>query len=230
MNLTVREAAERAGVSVRTLHYYEEVGLIQPERNEENGYRIYDQELVNRARMIRAYRELQLPLKEIRRLLDASPEERDALLNAQVERLRAQRERIDNRITLIGGIRMMGASRLLELDVRSIDDQMAQARKSTEENPLVQEWMRRSAGWTVEEREALAREQIQLFAAIDTDESIEAFRAWIEAHCYPCSDEILCSFASLFGGDGELGRQVDAVGGEGTARRVRARIEDYLKS
>lgn len=47
--MNVKEAAERAGVSVRTLHYYEEAGLIHPSRNPENGYRLYLEADVRRA-------------------------------------------------------------------------------------------------------------------------------------------------------------------------------------
>ena len=66
------EAAKRAGTSVRTLRYYEEKGLIRPERHGENNYREYDEAAVQQIKMIRAYRELQFSLEETGKLLTAS--------------------------------------------------------------------------------------------------------------------------------------------------------------
>src|SRR5690606_22198431 len=70
MNYTVRQLAQLAGVSVRTLHYYDEIGLLRPSRVGENGYRYYDEPEVLRLQQILLYKELELSLEEIGSLLD----------------------------------------------------------------------------------------------------------------------------------------------------------------
>lgn len=70
MNYTVKQLADLAGVSARTLHYYDEIGLLAPTAYGENGYRYYGEEAVLRLQQILFYRELDLNLNEIRALLD----------------------------------------------------------------------------------------------------------------------------------------------------------------
>ena len=68
MEYTVNRLAQISGVSKRTLRYYDEIGLLRPERVNPNGYRIYGQMQVDLLQQILFYRELGLPLEEIRDL------------------------------------------------------------------------------------------------------------------------------------------------------------------
>ncbi|MDE6589879.1 MAG: MerR family transcriptional regulator, partial [Oscillospiraceae bacterium] len=70
MRLSVSEAAKRAGVSVRTLHYYDEIGLLKPSETTQAGYRYYDETAMASLQQILFYRELDVPLEQIRRILD----------------------------------------------------------------------------------------------------------------------------------------------------------------
>lgn len=91
---TVRQLAEAAGVSARTLHYYDQIGLLCPQRNPDNGYRLYDRPAALRLQQILFLRELGLSLEEIQAVLDrpdfdllaALEQHRQALLERQ-ERL-----------------------------------------------------------------------------------------------------------------------------------------------
>jgi DNA-binding transcriptional MerR regulator len=67
----IGELAKRTGVSVRTLHHYDAIGLLRPSRRSESGHRLYDREDVARLQQIRSLRQLGLSLEEIRELLDA---------------------------------------------------------------------------------------------------------------------------------------------------------------
>ena len=69
MEYTVKRMAELSGVSIRTLRYYDEVGLLRPARVGVNGYRYYQRPQLLRLQQILFYRELGLPLKEIERVL-----------------------------------------------------------------------------------------------------------------------------------------------------------------
>lgn len=63
---TVKEVSKLAGVSVRTLHYYDAIGLLEPTKVTDAGYRMYDDTALSRLQNILLFRELQFPLKEIK--------------------------------------------------------------------------------------------------------------------------------------------------------------------
>ena len=72
MKLKIREFARLTGVSVRTLHFYDEIGLLKPSYvDEQNGYRFYDEQTLMRMQEILFYRELNFSLKEIRMILSS---------------------------------------------------------------------------------------------------------------------------------------------------------------
>ena len=72
MKMHIREFAKLTGVSVRTLHYYDEIGLLKPSSVEkQNGYRFYDEYALMKMQEILFYRELDFPLKEIRMILSS---------------------------------------------------------------------------------------------------------------------------------------------------------------
>jgi len=98
MAYTVKQLGRLAGVSARTLRYYDEIGLLKPARINSSGYRIYGQPEVDRLQQILFYRELGLGLEEIKRLL-ASPDfdEEKALLSHRAQLL-ARRAQIDQLI------------------------------------------------------------------------------------------------------------------------------------
>lgn len=66
---TVRQLSRMAGVTPRTLRYYDQIGLLEPTRTGENGYRYYGEEALLRLQQILLYRQLDLPLDEIRTIL-----------------------------------------------------------------------------------------------------------------------------------------------------------------
>ena len=69
--MTVREVSRLTGVSIRALRYYDEIGLLPPARYTEAGYRLYDDAALERLQQILLFRELEFPLKEIRRILES---------------------------------------------------------------------------------------------------------------------------------------------------------------
>ena len=69
---TVKEVSWLTGVSVRTLHHYDAIGLLKPAQVTEAGYRLYDDRSLGRLQTILLFRELEFPLKEIKRMLDAA--------------------------------------------------------------------------------------------------------------------------------------------------------------
>ena len=66
---TVKQLSKLTGVTPRTLHYYDEIGLLKPSRTGDNGYRYYGEGPLLRLQQILLYRELDLPLAEIRAIM-----------------------------------------------------------------------------------------------------------------------------------------------------------------
>ena len=87
---TVHEVAELSGVSVRTLHHYDAIGLLKPTQVTEAGYRLYDDMALKRLQSILLFRELQFPLREIKRILDSPHFNEREAIRQQLAMLRLQ--------------------------------------------------------------------------------------------------------------------------------------------
>lgn len=101
MEYTVKALAELSGVTARTLRWYDKLGLLKPSRLTQANYRLYGPKEIDRLQQILFYRELGLPLAEIRRLLDAPDFDRQEALWSHLLALRQRRERLD---ALIGTV------------------------------------------------------------------------------------------------------------------------------
>lgn len=95
---TVKKVATMAGVSVRTLHYYDEIGLLKPASVGSNGYRYYDDESLLRLQQILFFREMGLDLAQAREALDAQAFDLIASLQAHRHALREKMKRLDTLI------------------------------------------------------------------------------------------------------------------------------------
>ncbi|MBP3409540.1 MAG: MerR family transcriptional regulator, partial [Clostridia bacterium] len=109
---TVNEVSRLTGVSVRTLRYYDQIGLLKPSGLTDAGYRLYDDDALERLQLILMYRELQFPLKEIHRILESPDCDRTRILAQQVELLTLKKEHLENLITFARGIQMLGVRNL----------------------------------------------------------------------------------------------------------------------
>lgn len=228
--MNVKEAAKRAQTSVRTLRYYEEIGLIAPVR-EENGYREYDEASIERIRLIRAYCELQFSLEEIKKLIGAPRMERDRMLEKQIAKLEEKRQIIDNRIALAQSLRMLGPERFTHIDFSQVDAQMEQSRKYLEENEEMQKFSDRMKKISEETGERIAQELVERLACIanapadEIQPAIEALKRFIEANFGVCTDTILTAYARAFGGDGILAQSLEDIAGVGAAQILRQRLD-----
>jgi DNA-binding transcriptional MerR regulator len=74
---TVKDMSEATGISIRTLRYYDEIGLLKPTMLSESGYRLYGEQELERLREILFFRNLEIPLLEIKEMLDRSDYDRE---------------------------------------------------------------------------------------------------------------------------------------------------------
>ena len=121
---TVKEVSELTGVSIRTLHYYDSIGLLRPTEITESGYRLYDDTALERLQQILLFRELQFPLKEIKEILDSPNFDKDKCLEQQITLLQLKKEHLENLIDLARGIKLIGVKKLdfKAFDTSKIDE------------------------------------------------------------------------------------------------------------
>ncbi len=101
---TVKEISEITGISIRTLHYYDEIGLLLPTEKSEAGYRYYDEKALETLQQILFFREFDIPLKEIKTIIKNSTLDKNQILKMQKNMLTAKKERIEKLIAHIDDI------------------------------------------------------------------------------------------------------------------------------
>lgn len=101
---TVKEVSNMTGISVRTLHYYDEIGLLKPSVLSEAGYRLYDDKALEMLQQILFFRELDLPLKQIKLILENPALDKEQILISQKKMLELKKERLERIIASIEAI------------------------------------------------------------------------------------------------------------------------------
>lgn len=123
---TVKEVSALAGISIRTLRYYDEIGLLNPSMVTDAGYRLYDHEALSRLQQIMFFKELELPLSDIKQLLENPSYDRTDILKMQKFMLEKKRNRLNGIIQLIDdmmkGVNTMSFEAFNEDEIRKILD------------------------------------------------------------------------------------------------------------
>ena len=101
---TVKEISELTGISARTLHYYDEIGLFVPTSKSEAGYRLYDDRALETLQQILFFREFDIPLKKIKAVMENPDLDRNQILQMQRKMLVAKKERMERLIASIDDI------------------------------------------------------------------------------------------------------------------------------
>ena len=108
--MSVHEVAELTGITARTLHYYDEIGLLKPTKVTEAGYRMYDDKALSRLQNILLFRELEFPLKEIKEILNSPNFDPSEVIAQQIELLELQYKHIGELITFTREIQKKGVT------------------------------------------------------------------------------------------------------------------------
>ena len=101
---TVKEVSKLTGVSARTLHYYDEIGLFTPTDKSEAGYRLYDDKALEILQQILFFREFDIPLKEIKAVMENPSLDRNQILRMQREMLVEKKERMERLIASVDDV------------------------------------------------------------------------------------------------------------------------------
>ena len=239
---TVNEIAQLAHISVRTLHYYDAIGLLKPTVITEAGYRLYDDAALERLYLILLFRELEFPLKDIREILDAPDFDRNLCLEQQVSLLKAKVNHLQASIHLANGIKLMGVRNLKfkNWDPKNIDEYSAQAETLYGKTNAWKEYSEKAKGRSKGQEQALGDGIMDLFSKLGTmkelsPESAEV-QAWVKElqsyiteHFYNCTPQILRGLGEMYAGGGSMTENIDAVGGKGTGEFARDAIQIYCK-
>ncbi len=114
---TVKEISDLTGISVRTLHYYDEIGLLKPTDKSDAGYRLYDDKALETLQQILFFREFDISLKEIKTVIENPALERNQILQMQRKMLVAKKERMEHLIASID--RILKGDKAMDFEVFS---------------------------------------------------------------------------------------------------------------
>ncbi len=243
---TVRQLARVAGVSARTLHYYDEIGLLRPDRNPDNGYRIYNRAALLRLQQILFLRELGLSLEEIQVILDepgfdllaALEQHRKALL-ARQERLAALVQTVDRTISYLKGNAAMDDQQLFEGFSEEKQKQYEEEAARRWGRANVSESQKRWASYSPEKKKAVFEEARQIYLDLvasmplgpASPQAQEGVARWHRnlRNFYEPTKEILLGLGDLYNDDPEFNATFVRIHPE-LAPFLREAIQIYCKS
>ena len=239
---TVHEVSSLSGVSIRTLQYYDKIGLLRPTQYTDAGYRLYDDAALEILQQILLFRELEFPLKEIKQIISSPYFDRSKALAQQIELLKLKKEHIENLIDLAVGIKAMGVRELTfdAFDTRKIDEYAREAKASWGTTAAYKEFEEKSKGRTQEQNRDIGQGLMKIFAEFgqikDTDPAsekaqklVKKLQSYITEHFYTCTDEILSGLGKMYAGGGDFTTNIDSYGGEGTAEFAHRAIEVHCR-
>jgi len=238
MKMQIKEFAELTGVSVRTLHYYDEIGLLKPsEVDAQTGYRFYDENSFERMQEILFYRELDFSLKTISEILSSPDYDKQQALSCQQKLLLAKKERLEQLIKAIDCVEKGEGFMKTKNEYEVLKSQYAEEAK--------QRWGNTDAYKEFEQRDtdfsksaALLDVVFEEFAVLNRDGvspdsetakiTVEKLQQCITDNFYTCTNEILAGLGQLYVADERFRKNIDRHG-EGTAAYASACIKSYCK-
>ncbi len=237
---TVNEVSKLTGISVRTLHHYDDIGLLKPTTVTEAGYRLYDDTALERLQHILLFKELQFPLKDIKEILESPDFDRNKALEQQIELLTMKKEHLENLILFARGIKMLGVKNMdfSAFDTKKLDEYAAEAKKTWGKTEAYKEFEEKSKGRTQEDTKDISDGLMQMFMTFGemkemnpADETVQKqvkrLQDYITAHFYNCTPQILYGLGQMYAAGGEFTENIDNTGGVGTAEFASKAIAIY---
>ena len=244
MKMHIKEFAELTGVSVRTLHYYDEIGLLKPSFvDEQNGYRFYDEHCLERMQEILFYRELDFSLKDIHAILSSHNYDKQKALKEQKHLLTLKKERLERLIMALDSA-MKGEDFTMNVfDNSEFETQRdSYAKEAREKWGNTAAYKEYSAKAYSEEKQselndgmnALIADFAGCMADENTPESKEAqalVKKWqdcITKNHYTCTKEILAGLGEMYVADERFKKNIDRHS-DGTALFMSEAIKEYCR-
>ncbi|MCC7105683.1 MAG: MerR family transcriptional regulator [Chloroflexi bacterium] len=230
MSYTVKKVAEMASVSVRTLHYYDQIGLLRSSSTSEAGYRLYSDADLDRLQEILFFRELRFGLKEIKAIVESPGFDRKEALRAHRQLLAEQQRRLGQLVELADrtidalerGQTMDEQARFSGFDDSKLEAYREEARQRWGHTEAYKESERRAASYTRADWDAIKAESQEierhLAALADRDPADPEVQRWIARHhqqindrFYTCSLEVYRGLGDLYVDDPRFAAYYDRV-------------------
>lgn len=234
--MTIHEVSRLAGISVRTLHHYDAIGLLPPTALTEAGYRLYDDTALARLQSILLFRELEFPLRDIRRILDDPGFDHKAAMNDQIRLLELRQEQLGRLIALARETMNEGVTSMKfdAFDKTEQEQYAAEVKQKWGNTKAYQEYSQREKDGATGDPVGL----MQCFAALgelkqlnpadpQVQAAVRALQQFITDHFYTCTPEILAGLGQMYTADDRFRSSIDKAGGEGTAAFAAQAIRIY---
>ena len=234
---TVSQVSSLTGVSVRTLHHYDAIGLLRPSAVTGAGYRLYDDDALERLHSILLFRELGFSLEEIRKILDEPGFDPMKALDRQIGLLEAKKERLEAVIVQAKEIRERG---YMDMKKERFDVYSEKAKAQWGDTPAWKEYEEKSEGRTAQRQRQLSDGLMEIFVRMGkvrhlgpessgAQALVKELQDYISAHYYTCTAQILRGLGQMYAAGGEFTENIDKAAGNGTAVFARDAIEVFVK-
>lgn len=244
--MKINEVAKLTGVTVRTLHYYDQIGLLKPKKVTEAGYRIYDEESLKVLQQILFFKELEFPLTEIKEIMKNPSYDQQEALSKQRELLLKKREHIDGLIKLteqsLKGVTTMSFK---EFDQSELERQKIEYAKEVKERwgntDAYAESQKKTKGYNKEQWQQINEGMAEIFKGFgelyengskpeckEAQELAAKWQQYITDHFYTCTKEIFAGLGMMYIADERFKKNLDQYG-EGTAQFISDAIAEYCK-
>jgi len=208
---TVKEVSKITGVSVRTLHHYDAIGLLKPTKVTEAGYRMYDDTALSRLQNILLFRELQFPLKEIKAILDSPDFDPSEAITQQIELLELQYKHIGELITFAREIQNKGVTTMNfnVFDKNEIEKYKEEVIAKWGNTKAYQEYKQKDIARNKGSYGKIANELMTIFSELgglkhltpnsdEVQKKILALQKFITDNYYVCINEILRGLSGMY--------------------------------
>lgn len=241
MKMQITEFAKLTGVSVRTLHYYDEIGLLKPaEVDEWTGYRFYDEKNLEKMQQIMFYRELDFSLKSIIGILSSPDFDKQKALDEQKKLLILKKERLEKLIFAIDCAKK-GEIIMNAFDNTEFENYKNEAKERWGNTDAYKEYSQKSKGYSEEKFNALGEGMEKVLeefaicmnsgATFDSEEAqklVKKLQNYITENFYTCTNEILASLGQMYVADERFKNNIDKHS-VGTTEFVSKAIEEFCK-
>jgi DNA-binding transcriptional MerR regulator len=242
---TVKQLSTLAGVTPRTLHHYDQIGLLKPESIGENGYRYYGEKSMLRLQQILFYRELDMPLDEIKKIIGrrdfdvlAALENHKLELQKRIKRLEHLIETVDKTINHLKGENMMSPKGLFEGFSEEQQEEYARQAEQMYDPETVRESNRKWKSYSPEKKQSIMDEGKQIYldmiAAMpkgadspEVQTIVEHWRKHMDYFWTPNLDQLL-ALASMYGESPDFKANFDQMHPD-LADFMRAAVKIYVE-
>ncbi|MDE7330935.1 MAG: MerR family transcriptional regulator [Lachnospiraceae bacterium] len=238
--MSVHEVAKLTGITARTLHYYDEIGLLKPTKVTDAGYRMYDDTALSRLQNILLFRELEFPLKEIKAILDSPDFDPSEAIAQQIRLLELQYKHIGELIAFTREIQNRGVTTMSfdVFDKSEIEKYEAEVKAKWGNTKAYQEYKQKDIARNEGNYSKIANELMTMFSKLgelkhltpnagEVQNKISALQKFITDHYYVCTNEILSGLGEMYVCDERFKNNIDKAGGDGTADFVKQAIAVY---